>query len=225
MLAAVLVAASCCMAPAARAEKDPVAAAKGAVTPSPKPRAPLDGHLVDWIVAVVDKEVVTRSELVSEARIALAYRGGETSEEAALDEEFLRDFRDYLINQILIADQARRLGAAEISEEEVSGELERFAGGFRSVAAYEAFLRRYDIALETLRSALRRDLRNARFIDQRMRARLLSSEDDPERDAQYVKALERWLAELRDTAEIRLPGKNGELEVQDARRDPQRDRR
>ncbi len=182
---------------------------------------PVDGHLVDWIVAVVDKEVVTRSELVSEARIALAYRGGETSEEAALDEEFLRDFRDYLINQILIADQARRLGAAEISEEEVSVEIDRFASGFRSVAAYEAFLRRYDIALETLRGVLRRDLRNARFIDQRMRARLLASENDPERDAQYVKALERWLTELRDAAEVRLPGKNGELEVQDARRDPQ----
>lgn len=182
---------------------------------------PVDGHLVDWIVAVVDKEVVTRSELVSEARIALAYRGGETSEEAALDEEFLRDFRDYLINQILIADQARRLGASEISEEEVSVEIDRFSAGFRSVAAYEAFLRRYDIALETLRGVLRRDLRNARFIDQRMRARMLASENDPERDAQYTKALERWLGELRDAAEIRLPGKNGELEVQDARRDPQ----
>ncbi|MEZ0314692.1 MAG: hypothetical protein ACAI38_23225 [Myxococcota bacterium] len=199
--------------------------AKTAPPAAGKPGAPADAHLVDWIVAVVDKEVVTRSELVSEARIALAYRGGETSEEAALDEEFLRDFRDYLINQILIADQARRLGAAEISEEEVGAELERFATGFRSVAAYEAFLRRYDIALESLRGVLRRDLRNARFIDQRMRARLLASEDDPDRDAQYVKALERWLAELRDTAEIRLPGKHGELEVQDARRDPQRDRR
>lgn len=198
-----------------------------AAAPSGKPAlaATVDGNLVDWIVAVVDKEVVTRTELVAEARIALAYRGGETSEEAALDDEFLRDFRDYLINQILIADQARRLGAAEVSEEEVGAELERFASGFRSVSAYEAFLRRYDIALETLRAVLRRDLRNARFIDQRMRARLLAAENDPDRDAQYVKALNRWLDELHDTAEIRMPGKHGELEVQDARRDPQSYRR
>lgn len=186
---------------------------------------PVDGNRVDWIVAVVDKEVVTRSELVAEARIALAYRGGETSEAAAFDEEFLRDFRDFLINQILIADQARRLGAAEVSEEEVGIELERFASGFRSAAAYEAFLRRYDIALETLRASLRRDLRNARFIDQRMRARLLASENAADRDAQYVRVLEAWLSELRDAAEIRLPGKNGQLEVQDARRDPQRGKR
>lgn len=177
---------------------------------------PPSGTLVDWVVAVVDKEVVTRSELVAEARIALAYRGGETSEGAALDEEFLRDFRDYLINQLVIAAQARRLGAADVSEAEVDVEVERFASGFRSVNVYEAFLLRYDIAVESLRGVLRRDLRNARFIDQRMRARLLTSENDPDRDAQYVKALERWLHELREAADIRLPGKTGELEVQDA---------
>ena len=188
-----------------------------AQTKSVDKHVPVGGTLVDQIIAVVDKEVVTRSELVSEARIALAYRGGETSENAALDDQFLKDFRDYLINQLVIAAQARRLGAAEVSEPEVDEEVERFASGFASAAAYELFLQRYDIAVETLRATLRRDLRNARFIDQRMRARLVSSESDPDRDAQYVKALERWLAELREAAEIRLPGANGELEVQDAR--------
>lgn len=174
------------------------------------------GELVDWIVVVVDKEAVTRSELITEARIALAYRGGETSEVAALDEEFLNGFRDYLINQIVVAAQARRLGAADVAEDEVNAEVDRFAGGFRSPAAYEAFLHRFDIPVDTLRDVLRRDIRNARFIDQRMRARTLASENDPDRDAQYMKALERWLAELRAAADIRLPGKKGELEVQDA---------
>lgn len=174
------------------------------------------GELVDWIVVVIDKEAVTRSELVTEARIALAYRGGETSETAALDADFLDGFRDYLINQIVVAAQARRLGASEVGEDEVNVEVERFASGFRSPAAYESFLRRFDIPVETLRDVLRRDLRNARFIDQRMRARTLASETDPNRDAQYMKALERWLAEVRAAADIRLPGKKGELEVQDA---------
>ena len=174
------------------------------------------GSLVDWIVVVVDKEAVTRSELITEARIALAYRGGETSETAALDDDFLNGFRDYLINQIVVATQARRLGAAEVAEDDVNVEVDRFASGFRSPAAYEQFLRRFDIPADTLRDVLRRDLRNARFIDQRMRARTLASENDPNRDAQYMKALERWLAELRAAADIRLPGKNGELEAQDA---------
>ena len=176
---------------------------------------PTGGTLIDQIIAVVDKEVVTRSELVAEARIALAYRGGETSESAALDDEFLRDFRDYLINQLVIAAQARRLGAAEVSETEVDEEVEHFVSGFASVGVYESFLQRYDIAVDTLRAVLRRDLRNARFIDQRMRARLVSSENAPDHDAQYVRALDRWLAELREAAEIRLAGANGELEVQD----------
>ncbi|MBC7794706.1 MAG: hypothetical protein H7Z43_13460 [Clostridia bacterium] len=174
------------------------------------------GLLVDWIVVVVDKEAVTRSELITEARIALAYRGGETSEAAALDDDFLNGFRDYLVSQIIIASQARRLGASDVAEDEVNLEVDRFASGFRSPAAYEAFLRRFDIPVDTLRDVLRRDLRNARFIDQRMRARTLVSENDPDRDAQYMKALERWLAELRAAADVRLPGKNGELEVQDA---------
>lgn len=178
------------------------------------------GEVVDWIVVVIDKEAVTRSELVTEARIALAYRGGETSETAALDTDFLNGFRDYLINQIVVAAQARRLGASEVGEDEVNVEVERFASGFRSPAAYESFLRRFDIPVDTLRDVLRRDLRNARFIDQRMRARTLVSENDPSRDAQYMKALERWLAEVRAAADIRLPGKKGELEVQDADASP-----
>lgn len=174
-----------------------------------------DGTLIDQVVAVVDKEVVTRTELLAEARVALALREGEAAATATLDEEILSSFRTYLINQILVAAQARRLAAAEVSTEEVEREVERFANRFRSASAYQAFLRRYDVSPETLRRILRRDLRNARYIEQRMRARLVGGSAAGPTSEEYRRALESWLAELRQSAEIRLPGPAGELEAQD----------
>jgi hypothetical protein len=185
-----------------------------------------DGTLIEVVVAVVDKEVITRSELLTEARVALAMqRGGDGSEAASIDEQFLADFRDYLINQILIAGQARRLGAAEVSEDEVTRDLERFANQFRSASAYQAFLRRHDIQVPTLRGILRRHLRNERYIEQRMRARRLGASGTPIDEKEYQEGLRQWLGELRDTAEIRLPGPDGELEIQDAAARPPRDPR
>ncbi len=171
------------------------------------------GPLVDRVVAVVDKQVITLSELLVETRVTLVYKGGESAASADLDEQLLRTFADYVVNQTLVAMQARRLGAAEVSEVDVEHELWRFAQQFRTNDAYRAFLRRFDISDEVLRHIAQRNLRNDKYIAERMRLRL--GERDATVDSpRYQEALKKWLTEVRQSAEVRLLGPTGELELQ-----------
>lgn len=172
------------------------------------------GVLVDRVIAVVDKEVITYSELMREARVALVNREGEHTRDGELPEELLLSFLDYLVDQVIIAGQARRLGSVEISDEEVQDAVEAFAQRFRTRAAYEAFLRRFDISEVALGNILRRDLTNERYLAQRMRAwRVRAGTGDTDQD-QYREALKQWLQGLRAGAELRILNENGELELQ-----------
>lgn len=172
------------------------------------------GTLIDRVVAVVDKQVITQSELLTEARITLAFQLGEGAASGDLDQDFLDTFVDYLVNQNLIAQQARRLGSGEVSEADIEREHKRLVTRFRSGDAFKAFLRRYDISDEVLQNTISRTLRNDRYINDRMRLRLLETDTvTAKASAKYKQALTRWLAELRAAAEIRLLGPSGDLEL------------
>ncbi len=168
--------------------------------------------LVDRVVAVVDRDVVTHSELLREARVALVMREDASAGLSVLPEELLDAFLTYLVDQLIIASQARRFGSIEVSEADVDGEVERFAQKVGGAVAFRSFLRRFDIPLDALRDILRRDLRNERFIHQRMRAWLSGEEGSSE--ARYREALARWLGDLRRGVELRLLNREGELELQ-----------
>jgi hypothetical protein len=175
------------------------------------------GTLIDRVVAVVDKEVVSQSELLVEARVALAQHEGEAAAATDLDEPALKAFLEWLVSQILVSAQARRLGAAEVTAAEVERDLQALTQSFSSPDAYRAFLRRFDISEDRLRNILERDRRNERFIADRMR--LLGSGErgaDPS-SPPYQQALRRWLEELRDAVDLRLLGPTGELELQPKR--------
>ncbi len=173
--------------------------------------APLPpGTLVDRVIAVVDNEVITHSELLREARIALAKREGEQVAGAELGPELLQSFLDYLINQTMIAARARRVGGVEVSEQDVEREVTRFAQRFRTPAAYQAFLRRFDIPEEALRETLRRDARSERYIQERLRAWRIDA-SDAEATASAVK---RMMQEMREGVELRVLGPADELELQ-----------
>jgi hypothetical protein len=169
--------------------------------------------LVDRVVAVVDKQVITHSELLTEARLALASEG-EVVASGDLDDQIVRRFLDYTVSQTLVAMQIRRLGSIDVSETEIDREVQRFSMRFRSNDSFRAFLRRFDISEESLRNFLARRVRNDRFIAERMRLKVPEGGDESARQARYEEALKRWLSELRAGAEIRLLGPTGELELQ-----------
>ncbi|MBI3178570.1 MAG: SurA N-terminal domain-containing protein [Deltaproteobacteria bacterium] len=165
---------------------------------------------MDRVIAVVDNEVITYSELLREARVALVKREGEQIAGADLGAELLASFLDYLINQTMIAARARRVGGVEVSEQDVDREAARFAQRFRTPAAYQAFLRRFDISEEVLRDTLRRDLRSERYIQDRLRAWRVDAGDA---DATAA-AVKRMAQEMREGVELRVLGPSDELELQ-----------
>ncbi len=171
--------------------------------------AQTEGTRIDRVVAVVESEVITETELVLEARIALARRGAVRAAGKPIDARFIETFRDYLVNQILIANQATRLGSISVSDQEVETELDRFADIFVSRTSFEAFLRRFGISEERVRGILLRDLRNGRFISRRMNVRLMGNRSPT--SPEYQQALERWLRELRESSTIRVLGPDGRL--------------
>jgi len=173
------------------------------------------GILVDRTIAVVDKKVITYSELLREARVALVIRQDVQTASSELSPELLHDYLNFLVDEVVIAAQARRVGGMDVSGEEVDRAAERFAARFPSVEAFRAFERRFDISETALKDILRRNLHNERYIAQRMKAwRATVEEGKPGADKEYQQALARWVGELRAGVELRLLSPSGELEVQ-----------
>lgn len=175
------------------------------------------GVVIDQIVAVVDNEPITESELMLETRVALIAREGAAGlllADGPLDPEILLSTRDYLINQILIDNHVRRLGGLEVPNEAIERAVESFEATFPSHAAVAAFKRRFGISDEILRAILRRDLSNDLYIKQRMRAWVAGVSSEGEQAARSKRALERWLEDLRRGTDLRILGPTGELERQ-----------
>ena len=103
--------------------------------------------------------------------------------------------------------QPLRIGGA--ADAQIEREVQRFSQVFRTLDSYRAFLRRFDISEELLRHLLGRNLRNDHYIADRMRLRVQGEGPGTPR---YQEALQRWLAELREGADLRLLGPTGELE-------------
>jgi hypothetical protein len=169
------------------------------------------GVLIDRVVAVIDKEVVTESEVRAEARLALAYRHGGSAATAPLAPEFMDNFLwGYLTNQLLIAAQARRVGL-EVPDEDVSRERQYLVGQFSSATAYDAFLAHYLISEKMVVAILRRGLQNGRYLMKRLGIRTVGSRilfDWPKDN----RTLTNLLRDIRRSGEIQLRLGNGELE-------------
>lgn len=172
------------------------------------------GVVVDQIIAVVNGEPITQSELTQETRIALAQRKGEQAALVALEEQVLVAFRDYVVNQRMVSVHVRRLGSLELARKIVDEALKKFKSKFRSPSSYQAFCRRFDIRESTIRAILRRDLRNELFIRDRLRSRKLGKRFSDTVDTWSKQALTHLLAEMKETVEIRFLDADEQLERQ-----------
>jgi len=172
------------------------------------------GVAVDQIIAVVDGEAITESELRQESRIALALRQGEAAAFTELDEKVLGAFRDYVVNQMVVSVHVRRLGSVELSQKKIDRAIQKFKAKFRSPSSYDAFKRRFDIGEDKIRTVLRRELRNQIFVQDRLRSRQLSQRLDNQGQQWSEETMTRLLAEMKQTVEIRFLGPNQQLELQ-----------
>ncbi len=112
---------------------------------------------VDAVAAVIERRVVTRSEIEAEARLVLLERAGPEAASGVLDRQLLGAVLDSVVAQELLALEARRTGVAvrEIDIDKTVGDVRAHVG---DAAAARAFLQRFGIDDELLRARARRDL-------------------------------------------------------------------
>jgi hypothetical protein len=194
-----------------------------------------EGRIAEEVVAVVRSppsappRVVTRTKLVEEARIALVSRGAIAAATGPLDRAALRAALEWLLDQMLVSDEAAKLRLDEASRDEVLGELRRFQGRFATFVEYERFLEGAELSEDELIASLARMVRVQRYVESRvgraarvgddevdrwLRERGAASAPPVARDAARAQIAEErataqvreLLSELRSRAEIRIVG-------------------
>jgi hypothetical protein len=208
--------------------------------PAAAPRA-AEGRVVEEIVAVVRNppsapaRLVTLTKLMEEARIALVSRGAADAATGPLDRAALRAALEWLLDQMLVADEASKLRIDEVDREAVAAELRRFQARFPGPAAYARFLEQSELSEDELVATLSRMIRVERYVQSRVGRSARVGEDEvdrwlrergaagaaaPVREAARSQLAEErarsqvreLLSELRARADIRIVGQLGERE-------------
>lgn len=157
----------------------------------------------DRVVAVVNRQVITLSELQFEARVALLQAGGPEALATPLDGPLLRSTLEYVIGQRLQVAEAEKLQAFSVEPQEVDAAvyaLERRAGG---AAALRGILSRSDLDPDALSAVVARRIRAERALDGKLRLKAQVSDAEVRRAwetrPEYrARPLEEARPELRD---------------------------
>lgn len=120
-------------------------------------------ELVDHIVAAVNNEVITASELAQAAGL------NERIGKSVLDRKTLEtETLEGLITRRLLVQESRRLRFVEVSEQEIGAEVEKFRKHFESDAAFTDFLRSVDLTEQELRRMLGEQLLVEKFVEKKV---------------------------------------------------------
>lgn len=136
--------------------------------------SPVEGTVVEQIVAVVRNPAgaqprpVTLTRLTEEARVALVGQGALEAATAPLDDAALRAALRWLVDQLLVADEAARLQVDEVARDDVQAALRRFRERFPGEAAFRRFLLAADLPEDDLAVMLARDLKVQRYLESRV---------------------------------------------------------
>jgi hypothetical protein len=152
---------------------------------------------LDSVAAVVERSVITVSEVQSEARLVLLEKAGVDSARGRVDEELAQAVLDNIVAQELLALEARRTGVA-VRESDIDKSIAATRALFANPDDARAFLVHYGIDEELLRARARRDLA-AQALLERMFADVRVSDDE----ADAFLSEHKDLAD-RDTARIAL---------------------
>lgn len=140
-----------------------------------------EGRIIDQVVAVIEGQVLTRSELEFETRVALVQRGALQAAVEPLDEEALKGGLELAINLRLQVLSADRLDAFPTEQSDVEAQVARFRQLFESEEAFQSFLARSGADLKLLTEVLGRRVRAERILDSRIRPRVQVSEAETQR--------------------------------------------
>src|SRR2546428_1820908 len=181
-------------------------------------------QLVDEVVAVVDAHSVTLSELAAETRIHLVEQQGPQMASAQLDRPLLAASLRRLVQERVVLSEVERLKLFDLDHAEVESAVERLRARFPTTAAWQSFTRELELTDEEIGAILARELRVARYLDNRLKlaAQLRDSElgeaargknlTEAQREQlreqlaqeKYQRLLRELLADLRRRATVRV---------------------
>jgi hypothetical protein len=177
--------------------------------------------LFERIVAVVDKDVISEGELLAEAKLALVMQEGSRAASLVPDGSLRVAFLEHLIDQMLVARESRRMGAAQVPNEDIDARMVQLAAKFPSQDSYLSFTDTLTMDPAFVRTVMARDLTNERYIHHRLDTRLAAqgrNTPGANQDEAFTQALRIWLKELRQGVAIRVLDEQGLLRTQRVRR-------
>lgn len=135
-------------------------------------------RLLDEVVAVVEAQAITLSELASETRIELVMDRGVEFSAAPLSRGLLAASLRKLVQERIVLAEVERLRLAEPDRAELDKRVRMLRDRFGSPALYDKFLRALEMTDEEVEAVLGRELRVERYLDNRLRlsAQLRESE-------------------------------------------------
>jgi hypothetical protein len=187
--------------------------------------APARAETVDHIVATVNNEVITASELALAVALNARFGGAGTDRETLTSETL-----NGLITRRLLVQEARRLRFVEVSDQELTAETEKLARRFGSDKAFHDFLKELGVAPGEVTRMLGERLLVERFIQKKVGLFVRVSRDEAQaffdshvadyrgkrfQDVQKTivallterkigQQLDQYIAELRAKADIRI---------------------
>jgi peptidyl-prolyl cis-trans isomerase SurA len=128
-------------------------------------------ELVDRIVAIIDRDVVTLSEAQQASAVAASRTGRKVD---------LVDAVERLIESRLVEREVERFTSEPIPRELVDQAVGEVRAGFASEEAFQAMLSSNGLSVQELRSDLRRQLEVNRYLERRFRALVFVSDEEIE---------------------------------------------
>lgn len=135
---------------------------------------PATAVTVDRVAAVIDRQVLTVSEISQLVTLRFFPRLGTT------EEEHRREVLEALIAQALRFRDAERFGPQEIPADLIEARLAEIRGRFASPAEFDAALTRAELTLDEVRALAKRQLQVEAYIQERFAPLVFVSADEIE---------------------------------------------
>lgn len=137
--------------------------------------SPASAVMVDRIAAVVDRQVITVSEINQMVELRFFPRRASASDDA-----YRRDILDALIAQALRFRDVERFGGQDIPKDSIEARVREIEGRFASGADLAAALRRAELSADELRALVKRQLQVEAYIQERFAPKIFVSSDEIE---------------------------------------------
>src|SRR5579872_5260385 len=130
---------------------------------------------VDRIAAIVDRQVITVSEISQMEKIRFFPRAPGQSED-----DYRHSILESLIAQALRYRDVERFGAADIGKDDIEARLQQIESRFASPAEFTAAVEQAQLTLDEVRALIKRQLQVEGYIQERFAPMIFVSSDEIE---------------------------------------------